>query len=264
MLNTSRSWFAAFVGGFLLCSTVSVRADSPSLTTLEGLVEQWVSLRGQTYAEQLAWDRQAEHWRQEIGLLREEERQLDAQLERTTRFEAAEDSRTTNQLARKTELSTALTGVSVIVDRAAITLSQLLPAIPPSLQSADIERATRELLDPALSQSPARRVQLLVGVLDEIETLQNRNHVVRELLDPGTGQRREMDVVYLGLARGYAISPDDAVLASGIPTQTGWHWSELDASATDAIRTLTRILNEEQPPAVVSIPMTGNFPEVQP
>ena len=75
-------------------------------------------------------------------------------------------------------------------------------------------------------------------MLGEIEALQNRNHVVRELIDPGTGQRREMDVVYFGLARGYAISPNDAAVAAGIPAQTGWRWSELDPSAADAIRTL--------------------------
>jgi hypothetical protein len=264
MLNTKKSWYAAIVGGVLLWGTVSVRAESPSLTTLEGLVEQWVSLRGQAVAEKQTWDRQAEQWRQEITLLREEERRLDAQLEHTTRFEAAEESRTASQLSRKMALREALTKVDAVVDRAATPFSQLLPLIPPSLQSADIKRATRELLDPARSDTSARRVQLLVGVLSEIEALQNRNHVLRELVDPGTGQRREMDVVYFGLARGYAISPDDAAVATGIPTQTGWRWSELDPSTAGAIRTLVRILNEEQPPAVVSVPMVGDLPEVQP
>lgn len=264
MLNVTKSRCGAIVSGVLLCTVVTLQAESPSLATLEGLVEQWISLRGQATAERQTWDRQAEQWRQEITLLREEERRLDAQLERTTQFEAAEESRTSSQLARKAELHRALSGVNAVVDRAATPLSQLLPSIPPSLQSADIKRATGELLDPARSDSSARRVQLLVGVLGEIEALQNRNHVVRELIDPGTGQRREMDVVYFGLARGYAISPNDAAVAAGIPAQTGWRWSELDPSAADAIRTLVQILNEEQPPTVVSVPMTGNFPEVLP
>ena len=73
-----------------------------------------------------------------------------------------------------------------------------------------------------------------------------------------------MDVVYLGLARGYAVSPDDAFAATGIPSQDGWLWTA-DPSIADAVRKLVRIQNKSLPPALVTLPMDGHIPaEVQP
>lgn len=263
-MNLLKSRRGVVISGLLLCGAVSLGAESPSLTTLEELVEQWVGLRTQISTEKQAWERQAEQWRRESDLLREEERLLDAQIERTSQFEAEEESRTSGLLARKQDLHKALAGVDAIVDRATTKLSQLLPFVPAALQSSDLKRASRELSLPSPSKSSARRLQLLVGVMSEVELLQNRNHVVRELIDPGAGERREMDVVYLGLARGYAVSHDNMSTAAGIPTESGWRWSTIDPSAGSAIRALVRILNEEQPPAIVTVPMAGGFPEALP
>ncbi len=264
MLNSMNLRCGLVVAGVLFWGTLSSPAASPSLTTLEELVGQWVDLRGQTATEKRDWDRQAEQWHREIALLREEEQRLDDQLERATQFEAAKESRASDQLARKADLRKALTGVDRVVDRAAAQLSQLLPMIPTPLRSTDITRACRELTDTSRPDSAARRVQLLVGVLGEIEMLQNQNHVARELLELETGQRCEMDVVYLGLARGFAVAPDDSAALQGIPSESGWTWTAMPASDAGAVRTMVRILNEEQPPTLVSVPMASGFPEVQP
>jgi hypothetical protein len=121
-----------------------------------------------------------------------------------------------------------------------------------------------ELKAPAERLEPARRLQLLVGVLAEIDDLHAHTHVVRELLDLGHGQtRREMDVVYLGLACAYAVSTDNTFAAVGRPAESGWKWTA-NPSIAKTVRKLVRIQKKEEPPAIVALPLQGIPPEVQP
>jgi len=247
-----------------VAGVASSLAESASLVTLEELVGQWVDLRSQIATEKQSWKQQEDQWRREIALLHEEERRLDEQLERAAQFEAVKESRSSDQNARKAEIHDVFSRIEQMVDRAAADFCGLLPAIPPPLKSPDMARACRELTDASRSDSLARRVQLLVGVLSELEGLQNQNHVVRELLELEPGHRREMDIVYLGLARGFAVSPDDSVALQGIPAESGWRWEALPSSHAADVRAMVRILNEEQPPALVAIPVKGSFSEPQP
>jgi len=249
--------------GLLLCGTLPLFAEPATLTTLEGLVGQWVGLHSQIAAEQQAWTRQEQQWRQEIALLNEEERRLEENIRKAETFDAAKESRASDQLARKTALQSALAEVDQIVERTAAEFAELIPRIPPSLVSEDFSLACRELMQTGHPGSSARRVQLLVGALAELETLQNRSHAVRELIDPGTGGRREMDVVYLGLARGFAVSPDDTTAATGHPSQTEWQWSLAPAIANE-VRQLVRIQNKEAPPTLVTLPLSVNGGEGHP
>ena len=252
----------AFIG-LLLSVTLSLGFEKPDLSTLEGLVEQWVELRSLIAAEQQDWHRQDQQWQREIALLQEEERWLDDKIAQATQFKAAKESRTSEQLSQKAKLEAALSSLGDIINRATAELTELLPSIPESLQSPDFVRMLNALNSPHSEPLPARQLQQLVSVLTEIELLQNRTHTTHELLDFGPDMRREMDVVYIGLSQGYAVSPDNAIAATGTPSHGGWKWNVTPEIALD-VRKLVRIQNTEQPPELVTVPIEISAEEGEP
>lgn len=231
------------------------------LETLEGLVKQWVKLRSRSATEDQAWGRQQAQWEQEIALLRREETQLDTRIERAEQFEAATETRTSEQIARRDSLTAVLKQIDTVVDRMARDLQTLLPRIPVPLQSDELANICGQLTTDTAKTATARRVQLLISALTEIESLQHHHHSVRELLAIKGQPRREMDVVYLGLAQGFAVSPDNTLAAVGMPTANGWVWTPRQAIAP-VVRNLVQIQNQDSPPALVTLPLNGQQTEV--
>ncbi len=251
------------LGTLLLGVSLSTFAEEVPLITLEALVKQWVGLRGQISEEQQNWKQQQLHWQRENELLKKEDQQLDQAIARAAQFEAAKESQTSDKLARHASLQQIQKEIEPILEDKTAELKPLFQRIPETLLSAACTDTLRELNVLNTSMSPARRLQLLTQVLSEIESLQNHCHPTRELIRVGSNQRREMDVVYLGLSRAFAVSPDDSTAAIGISTETGWQWNE-DFDITKDVRNLVSILNAKVPPALVTLPMAGHREEGQP
>ena len=94
----------------------------------------------------------------------------------------------------------------------------------------------------------------MLSLYTEIEALQARTHEVKEILDLGGGLRREMNVLYLGLTRGFGVSADGAVAAVGRPEPAGWTWSRRDGLAP-AVRQAVAVFRRESPAGLVPLPL---------
>ena len=235
-------------------------AQASDLNSLEELVGQWVGLRKEIAEGQQAWMRQEKQWQQEILLLEEESRQLDEMIEREKQLSLDKEDVVAGQLERKDELTKVVADVGLVTDRATARLSEIVQFIPKSLQSENILRGCRQSSGGRDSLPSTRRLQYLVAVLSEIESIQHSSHVVQELIEGDEG-RREMDVVYLGLACGFAVSPDSSVAAVGRPSASGWKWAESQGFAPE-VRKLVSIKQQKLPPAIVNIPINGTPVEV--
>ncbi len=237
-------------------------ASASDLNSLEKLVGQWVGLRREISEEQRAWKRKESQWQQEIVLLEEESRRLDEMIWREKKLSSDKEGVTADQLARRDELTKVVADVGLVADRTAARLSEIVRFIPESLQSENILRGCRQLFGKGELLPPTRRLQHLVAALSEIESIQHRSHVVRELITLDGASRREMDVVYLGLACGFAVSPDSSIAAIGYPAKTGWQW-KADVGLTAEIRKLVGIKQKKLPPSIVNLPISGNIGEVK-
>lgn len=98
--------------------------------------------------------------------------------------------------------------------------------------------------------------------MSEIEKTENGIHVVRELLMI-EDQRREMDVIYLGLGCGFAVSPANSVAAIGYPAKGGWQWTASPEIAAE-VRKLIDIKNHELPPQIITLPINAGAKGVRP
>ena len=75
------------------------------------------------------------------------------------------------------------------------------------------------------------------------------------LAAPGQAQR-DMDVLYLGLARGYAVSSDDEHALIGTPGPAGWSWRSAPDEAK-RIRQAIRLANDNAEIRLVTLLLPG-------
>jgi hypothetical protein len=230
-------------------------ADNRPLSTLEGLVGQWVDLRGQMAQEQRDWELQSARWKQESDLLQQEDEALDSALSRLTDVGESGQARRADLMARRDRLQREREGVETVLTHFEPQLSGLRMLVPDSLMRADLEEAWRPL--PEAGDKPAgvtARLQRVLSVLSAIESLQSKTHVTRAMIALPGQPRRQMDVLFLGLACGYAVSADDTLAAVGCPTPEGWVWRSLSVDAA-AVRRLIEIANKSIAPELVSFPI---------
>lgn len=247
---------------WLLAAALPAQAqDSNSLPTLEALVKQWVELRSQLGSESRQWLEQEAQWKQEIGLLEREQAALKDEIDSASRQQASATRDQLDQLRRQDELRQILEGLRPALDRAEADLRAWVVVLPPALREPLAELQSRLPADNAAAAKAgtAQRVQTVVALYAQIEELGRGTHVVKEILADERGTRREMDVLYLGLARAYAVSPDQAWAAVGTPAAGGWAWAP-QPDLAPRVRRAIDVQQEQVAAELVALPIQVQEP----
>ena len=241
----------ALVGGF------SVQAQtSNALPSLEALVGQWVDLRAQIATEDREGKAQITQLQREIDLLNAEKAALQAEQDAASRDQQGVDQEELKQAALRDQLQGALNRLPPILDRAEADLARWKLLIPPALLPP-LQESFRQLpatADAARRRPVSERLQLVVALYAQIEEIQDGMHVAKEILTDNTSTRREMDVLYLGLARGFAVSTAGDWAAVGCPTPDGWQWNGRPELAS-RVRTAIRVQQRQQVAEAVPLPL---------
>lgn len=239
----------------LACGDVRAQATN-ALPTLESLVAQWVALRQAIAAERLAAEAARTRLESETSLLEREAGILDAELAVVEALQAGHSREQVEQIARRERLHEALEAVPPALDRAEADLQAWEQRVPPALR-VGLDESFRQLPREGTEARPGRvseRLQTVVALYAGIEALDNSLHVVKEMLADGQGGRLEVDVLYLGLGRAFAVSTDNRWAAVGVPGDAGWTWTAQPALA-GAVRQALAIRGREQRAAWVSLPL---------
>lgn len=248
------------VSGFFLTGVRA--AESPRTDEVEALVGRWVDLRTQSDAEQRAWDHQSSQWRQELELLEKEQTHLTQILAGLEQSGESQQEQVAGLMARRAALTSALSQVDEHLLRLQPELAALLPLVPEALLSEALKTALMVDEKTALSvperQATTRRLQQFLGALKELEELHNGVHTVKTLITLPDGPRREMDVIFVGLARGFAVTADGHIAAAGVPTAEGWRWRPVPSMAEE-IRSLIQVASKAVPPVLVAFPIGGEM-----
>jgi hypothetical protein len=242
-------------GLLFFLSSVAAQTALP-VRTLEGLVGRWVDLQGQVAEEQRTWNAQSAQWQQEMDLLRQEQDSLATALARLEQAGETQQKRRADLLERREHLRAAIAGVDGVLQRLQPAVASLAVRVPASLMTPDLSAALQPT-DAAAAETQggvSARLQRTLGALTAIETLQARVHVTRAMIALPNAPRREMDVIFIGLACGYAVTADDRLAAAGRPTPDGWRWEPLSSDAT-AVRRLIQVANQDIAPVLVTFPI---------
>lgn len=258
-----RSWHSlpalrilALTALLLAGAATTLNAQGDSLATLEALVAEWSRLRVAIADEQRSWDEQERQWHAEIVLLNKEIEALQEEIGKATSAQESIEADRLKALRDQERLSQMLDGLPVLLERAESALRAWPDQFPPPLRES-LESLFLRLMQDSGESKPlgdAARLQRVVALYTEIEKLQHDIHVVKEILTMPDGSRKEVDVCYLGLARAFAVSADNAWSGVGVPTGQGWHW-ETRKDIADRVRLAISIYNREKIATLVDLPL---------
>ena len=228
-----------FLASVELATADLAAADAPlaGTHTLEGLVGQWVELRREVAEEEGSWEEQRAQLEQERDLLLKAKDSLEREIAAAEEEQRSADSERAGLRERREALKGTLDACLPALRQAEADLRGWRSLWPRPLLTVPVRKAFDQLRN-APEESVTRRLQVILSLYGEIERLQYGVHVVKEVLKIDAGLSREMDVMYLGLAQGFAVSVDDELAGIGRPVGNGWEWTwrpEIAAEVRQAI-----------------------------
>jgi hypothetical protein len=227
-----------------------------SVDDLDALVGRWMDLRAAIADETRDWQARREQWQEEIRLLEAEKKKLTDELDtlRQSASSAEKDRATT--VARKEAMDAVLMDLGPLFDRAEAHLRGWDAVIPSAVRDsvakglAGLPAAPEEVGKQPLTE----RGQRIAALYTVIESLHHDCHAAQEILETGADERRQVDVLYLGLARGFAASTDNQWAAVGTPRDGGWVWQARPEIAAQ-VREVVEVLNRQKTARLVNLPM---------
>ena len=231
--------------------------ERASAATLQDLVRQWSAIRREIAAENREREAKKAQWQREISLLEAEKAALREELSRWGDFPESAAAERLDLASRKERAATTLQALVPVVRRAEANILKWCGRIPPSL-AENTEKAFGRIPDasrPPDTMSVSRRLQVVVALYAQIEAMQHSVHVTRELLPLGDGARRECEVIYLGLTRGFAVTADERWAGIGEPGPDGWVWNARPGIAS-SVRRAIRVFQRQGPAEMVPLPLS--------
>lgn len=230
-------------------------AEESSLQVLDRLVGRWMDLRVTLASERRDWTGRRAQWEEEVELLSREAELLAEELNAIRGLaDGAEEERVSLE-RRRAQLRGVLERLQPRIAQAEAALRLWETRVPVSL-SATFQPAFDQLpVDPDSAQRLPliERAQTVIAIYAQIEDLQNGIHVTRELLesdgqDANGEPTRQVDVLYIGLGRAFAVSSDADWAAVGTPAGSLWQWRrapDLADTVLSAIRVFRRDVSAE-------------------
>jgi hypothetical protein len=215
-----------------------------------------MELRETIAQEKQHWAEQRQQWEQEIDLLEREADSLQKEIDQGSGQASSVERERADVLARNETMAAELDDLRSVLSRAEADLRQWKVWIPEGLQGglASAFRALPESEPQASRRTLVQRAQAVVALYSQIESLQHGFHRTREILATAEGTRRQVEVLYIGLARAFAVSPDDTWAAIGLAGKEGWTWRP-QVDQAGAVRSVIAVFSQRETARLVDLPM---------
>ncbi len=231
-----------------------LQAAKPSLEETRLTLSKWIETQQIISKERNDWQQGKEILQSRIELVGKEVGVLN---EKITQSQAAvvESNAKRDQLIAENDLlksSTAqLANAVTVMEEQVRKLSKLMPE---PVAARLLPLLQRIPADPTNTRvSTAERFQNVLGILTELNKVNSEIAVTYEIRTLADGSSSEVQVLYIGLAQAYYISPRGEA-GIGRPTDDGWKWEPAPATS-NAILMALEIIQGKHTPTFVPLPM---------
>ncbi len=240
---------------------VSQAGAAESVETVEKAAAQWAQLREETVRLQSDWQWQRGTLESSLDGLKTRLAKLEQERDGVAAAISNEDATSANLVKRNDETRQAMKTVESRITRLTQQILAVRPFLPPRLARA-LDLPFRSIQDEKLG--PAERMQHLVTIFNRCGLFNKSITLGEEELNlDGGANPRLLEVIYWGLAFGYALDRADQKAYFGHPGKEGWTW-EPRPDAAPAVTRLIAIQQEKSDPAFVSIPVQISEPFTAP
>jgi hypothetical protein len=132
---------------------------------------------------------------------------------------------------------------------------ELVPRLPAPLQ---------DILKPLLHRIPsdggqtkmsaAERVQVIVGILNELDKFNSGVNIFHEKRQNANGEEVAVESIYVGLGAAYFVNSTGELAGTGAPGAKGWEWT-LQPDLGPALQEIVRIYRNERSARFVALPV---------
>lgn len=222
-------------------------APDAQVVELRETIAKIVDVKSQASAERAAWEARKGEMNELLGLHRRELELLTEELEKSGTSAGGYDERKNEAEEEVAGLKQARRAAGEAVARnrdRALALAAMFPK--PLAKEAELERITLEDWKPG--DEPRDGLQAILGLVTKAEQFNRRVSRAAEVRDG-----REVEVLYLGLARAY-YADRSGNAGIGVPAAGGWKWESRPKLAGEINKAFDE-LDRKRPPELVELPV---------
>lgn len=236
-------------------SSVAAPAPAPvDAALLQKKTGEWIETRRLIGEEAAAWQTEKNSLAELNAIRAKETAQLDAFVEAATVRIEELSTRKGALVKEQTDLKAWRAKLEADLSALEAGLRPLLPRFPEPLREKILESLLR-LESPEADQPLQNRARDVLLVLQACLEFQNSLTLHTEVREIG-GERREVEVLYLGLAQAWYVDTSGEHSGHGTPGEGGWVWTE-DTSIAARVRSAIEVQARRATPAFVELPLSN-------
>ena len=224
---------------FALLPVVSVRAGD-TLNDTRSTIEKWVETRQLISKTRSDWQADKESLEQTVALYERELKSLGEQMSKVS----TNNSQVTKEMAEaevlKKTSNEARDSAAKFATEFEAELKNFVPQLPAPLQDIVKKDMARIPADAANTKMlAAERVQVCVGVLNELDKFNNAVNVFNEKRKNDRGEDVAVQSIYVGLGAAYFVNETADFAGVGAPGASGWLWTnkpEIALTVQEAVK----------------------------
>jgi hypothetical protein len=243
------------VTSVLLLSAAAQGAET-SLTDARATLGKWVETRQQISKAKSDWQADKETIQQTIHLFERELKNVADQMSKVSTNSAQVDKERAEAEALQQASKESLERAREFVAGFEGEITKLVPRLPAPLQDILKPLLNRVPTDAAKTKmSVAERVQVVTGILNELDKFNNGVAIFSEKRKNDKGEELAVETVYVGLGAAYFVSDAGDFAGMGTAGANGWEWTT-KPELGESVREIIRIYKNERPARFVPLPVT--------
>jgi len=231
------------------------RQDPPTLEETRVTMDKWIETQQIISKERKDWQQGKEILVGRLELVKNEIALLQGKIREAQSSVVEANGKRDELLAQSQGLADTVAKLTEAVAGMELKLRPICKSLPDPIRTKLeplIQRIPAEGAETRVSA--AERYQNVLGILNELNRVNNEISVHYEVHELAGGKPAEVQAIYLGLAQAYYVSGGGEA-GIGRPSPDGWKWAPSKSIAGDLLMAL-EILQNKQTPAFVSLPVT--------
>ena len=219
-------------------------------------LEKWVETRQLVSKARTDWQTDKETLEQTVQLFSRELATVAEQMGKISTNNVQVDKERAEAEALKKSATESLERTREFATGAEVKIVKLVPQLPVPLQEIIRPLLNKIPADASVTKmSAAERMQVVVGILGELDKFNNAVAIFSEKRKNSQGEEVAVETIYVGLGAAYFVNDANNFSGVGTPGAAGWEWTakpEIAASVRDVIR----VYRNEHPANFVALPAT--------
>ncbi len=236
------------------CAVVCARAEVP-LSEARSTLEKWVETRQLISKTKADWQSDRDLLDQTTQLLDRELKSIETQITRLGTNTTQVEKEWLHAEALLKSSNESLEQTRKFAADLEVRIAEVVPRLPMPLQDILKPLLARIPLNPESTKMPAtERVQVMVGILNELDKFNNAVSIFSDKQKNEKGEELAVETVYVGLGAAYFVNDSGDFGGVGSPGKKGWEWT-VKRELASPVREVIRIYRNERSARFVSLPV---------